>query len=228
MFVRVRYTTAIVAGFSLLVLVALSYLTGRHTGRGPTAASASPSAEEIAAGPIERGVADFGSRPAPSVTSTPGAVPAAAAVAPSAAFTSSQRPAAQRPASAAPPPPAVSASPRAPTPVATPPKNVNRTMNLQYVIVQSYPEKEKQMADEACDFLNRAGIPCTVERGVVGYTTADWYCVVGTTPFEKASGPVYARYLEDIEKVNEKYAGKSRFKRFTPQATRWRGTRGNG
>jgi hypothetical protein len=99
-------------------------------------------------------------------------------------------------------------------------------MNLNYVIVQSYPEKEKQMADEACDVLNRAGIPCTLEKGVVGYTTADWYCVVGTTGFEKASGPVYTKYIEDIEKVNANYAGKSRFKRFTPGAVRWRGAAG--
>jgi hypothetical protein len=79
------------------------------------------------------------------------------------------------------------------------------------------------MADDACDALNRAGIPSTVEKGVAGYTSADWYCVVGTTGFERASGPAYDKYLADIEKVNERYAGKSRFKRFTPGAVRWRG-----
>src|SRR5688500_11180857 len=64
MYVRVRYTTAIVAGFTLLVLLALSYITGRNVGRGPSSATASPSAEEIAAGPVETGVFDLAPRSA--------------------------------------------------------------------------------------------------------------------------------------------------------------------
>jgi hypothetical protein len=241
LYVRVRYTTAIVAGFSLLVLVGFSYVTGRHLGRGPSAASAggSPSAEEIASGPVEKGVFDLAPRSASASGGTAATAGASGAgVAPGGAFSNQgqRQPAAARvtqtpsvpllaaqsqPRAAGPAGPAIEPNPG-------PPKNVNRTLNLQYVIVQSYPEKEKPMADEACEYLTRAGIPCTVEKGVVGYTTADWYCVVGTTPFEKASGPIYAKYLEDIEKVNQQYAGKSRFKRFTPQATRWRGLRAGG
>jgi hypothetical protein len=231
MFVRVRYTTAIVAAFSLVVLVAVSYLTGRHTGRGPASASASASAsaEEIAAGPIEKGVADFGARPVPSVTSTPAAVPAAAALTPAAAFTSSQRAPAQRPTTGVSAPPSPSNPTRPPEPAAAaPPKNVTRTLNLQYVIVQGYPPEEKQMAIEACQYLNAARIPSTVETGVIGPWNATWFYVVGVRPFERASGPEYEAYRAAINEVSNKFAGKSRFKRFEPTGTRWRGTRTSG
>src|SRR4030095_5699394 len=42
----------------------------------------------------------------------------------------------------------------------------DRLGNYHYVIVQSYPEQEKQMAQDACDLLNKRGIKCTVETGL--------------------------------------------------------------
>lgn len=217
LFVRVRYTTAVVAGVSVLVLIALAYLTGRNTGRGPTAAMASATSEEIAAGAVEKGVLDLSGRrrgTAAPVASAPGGSGPAAVHSPVPPVVARTNPAGN------------AITPPAPTPAAGAANRLPRTINLQYVVIQSYPGKEKQMADEACEYLNRAGIPCTVERGVPGYASADWYCVVGTTAFERASGPAYEKYLQEIEKVNDKYAGKSRFKRFAPGAVRWRGTSG--
>src|SRR5439155_24594942 len=72
LFVRVRYTTAAVAGVSIVMLVALAYLTGRHTGRFPSSAIASASSEQIAAGPVEKGVLDLNPRAGNAASATTG------------------------------------------------------------------------------------------------------------------------------------------------------------
>jgi hypothetical protein len=229
-FLRVRYTTAIVSGFALVVLIALAYIVGRHLGRGPSGALAYQRSEDVAEGPIETGVLDVRRNGAPSAnTASLGSGlplganrPAAARTGESTATT--QGLTGQGAGQVAPQPPRPAGPAIEPKPGVV--EGARRTIGLNYVVVQSFPEKEKQMADEAAEYLNRAGIPCTIEKGVVGYTTAGWYCVVGTSGFEKASGPAYTKYLEDIEKVNKMYAGKSRFKRFTPDPVRWRGTPG--
>ena len=65
-FLRVRYTTAIVTGFALVVLIALAYIVGRHLGRGPSNALAYQRSEDVAEGPIETGVLDVRRNGAPS------------------------------------------------------------------------------------------------------------------------------------------------------------------
>ena len=41
-----------------------------------------------------------------------------------------------------------------------------RMVGLQYVIIQSYPEEEKALAESAMQTLNQHGVLCTVERGL--------------------------------------------------------------
>jgi hypothetical protein len=88
--------------------------------------------------------------------------------------------------------------------------------------MQSYPQAEKNLADEAVEYLNRSGIPCTIERGLGGWNKT-WFCVVGTTGFHRVSGREYENYMEAIHKVNEQFAGKSRFKRLEPAPFKWKG-----
>jgi hypothetical protein len=227
LFVRVRYTTAVVAGVSVVMLVALAYITGRHTGRGPASAMASASAEEIAAGPVDKGVLD--------VTPRGGANSGgAAANGGSPAFSSSgagaARPPAQRgtpstqapavaPASVAPARPG--ASPSEPSAPPSPENNGKRVVGRQYVLVQSYPPEQKKIAEDARDYLAQAGVVTTVEKAPAGWPPA-WFSVVGTAGFDRASGPAYQNYLGTIEKVNEKFAGKASFKRFDPTPIRWK------
>jgi hypothetical protein len=229
LFVRVRYTTAVVAGVSVLMLVALAYLTGRHTGRGPSSALAS--AEEIARGPVEKGVLDLNPRggangaafsansPSPAFTSSG----AGAARPPAArAMPTTQAPA-FAPTSVAPSRPGVSPSePTAPpAPPVSPQNNGKRVVGHQYVLVQSYPPEQKKTAEDARDLLAQAGVVTTVEKAPIGWPPT-WFSVVGTTGFDRASGPAYQNYLGVIESVNNKFAGKGSFKRFDPTAIRWK------
>lgn len=217
LYVRVRYTTAIVAGFGVLVLLGLAYVTGRHTGRGPSSALASQSSEEVAAGPVDKGVLDL-TRPTSTSAKTtgsngfnPGGV--------------SAQPAPGRSGETVVVPPA-GGGPTRPAgpgvePKTLPPDNGRRTVGRQYVVIQSYPADQKKLADEAADFLVKSGIPCTVEKGVSGWPST-WHNVVGTQPFERASGPQYDAYITSITKLGEKFAGRSAWKRFEPQAVRWK------
>ena len=64
------------------------------------------------------------------------------------------------------------------------------------------------------------GVNCTVEKAPKGWPPT-WFSVIGTTGFDRASGASYENYLAEVEKVNEKFAGKGSFKRFDPRGIRW-------
>jgi hypothetical protein len=218
LFLRVRYTTAIVAGFALVMLVALSYIAGRQIGRGPSSALASQSSEEVAGGPVEQGVLDLGNRntnpgatanagigaggvsaqPAPPRTSTPLNVPPA---------TTPQRQTG----------PSVASEPR--QPVA--PENMRRTVGQQYVVIQGYAGDQRKLADEAREFLLKSGVACTVENGVSGWPNT-WHLVVGTQAFDKASGAQFENYIANVTEIGKRFAGKSAWKSFEPRAVRWK------
>ena len=92
-----------------------------------------------------------------------------------------------------------------------------RVVNLHYVLMQSY--FEEKTADEARDFLNSHGIPCTIERGVKGWRS-DFYQVIGLQGFVRASGAEYIAYRHRIEDLGPKFS-KSKYKRFQPEAIKW-------
>ena len=220
LYLRVRYTTAIVAGFALVVVVALAYVTGRQFGRGPSAALASQSTEEVAAGPIERGVMDVG-RGSGASAATGGGANASVGIGPGGV---SAQPAPPRPAEASIVRPGTS-TPTRPAGPAVEPKtfvdNGRRVIGRQYVIIQSYPPDKKKLAEEGCDYLVKSGIPCTVEKAPPGWPQT-WFSIVGTTGFDKASGPAYDDYMTDVMRVSEKYAGQSRFNKFDPMPVKWK------
>ena len=99
--------------------------------------------------------------------------------------------------------------------------NPKRGMNLHYVIVQSYPPQEKEMAQEACELLNKNGVLCTVETGL--YYAPNWYVVVGITGFDRVrSSAEYDEYVAKINTIGNTFGGGSKFKKFEPRAFKWR------
>jgi hypothetical protein len=94
-----------------------------------------------------------------------------------------------------------------------------RQVNLNYVLVQSYGDEKT--ANEACDFLNHNGIPCTIERGVKNWRK-DFYLVIGLQGFTRVSGPDFIAYRTRIESLSAQFASPhSYYKGFAPQAIKW-------
>jgi hypothetical protein len=102
-----------------------------------------------------------------------------------------------------------------------------RQVNLNYVIIQSYPESERRMADEAVQVLERGGVGATVEHGLRGY--GNNLVVVGTAGFERGTGgtPEYQAYVKKIQRISDTAykslkGSKRTFKEFQPnQGYKW-------
>ena len=173
------------------------------------------------AGPIEKGVLDVGTRSGAgtlSGNSSPGigAGGISAQPAPSRSTEASVVPTAPPPSSRQPGP----STPSTPTRPADF-ENGRRIVGKQYLVIQSYAADQKKLAEEARDFLIKHGVPCTVENGVAGWPEK-WNTVVGTQGFDRASGPQFETYRERIVKIGEDFAGKSAWKKFDPNAIRWK------
>lgn len=211
---RFRYTTAIIAGFAVLVIVGLAYVSGRRSRLAAAPPSNSRSTEQIQQGDVFADVLQVGDdrtttidtaprgddRPLPEVGSVKGPGPGAA-----------QPPApggAQRPAGKA----RVSAAFEVDMP---------RTIGLNYVIIQSYPKRED--ADAARQALGSAGIPCTVERAPKGWSAnPKLWSVIGTYGFPRIRKvKEYEAYLDSIMAVSAKHAGKNKYRKFEPAPCKW-------
>ena len=96
-----------------------------------------------------------------------------------------------------------------------------RVLNLNYVVVQSYPDQKS--AEEARDALVKAGIGCTIEHDLkLRGLNESWYTVIGAQGFQRASGKDYESYVAKIVDVSEKFAQRKRsFKAFQPLAYKW-------
>ena len=198
---RLRYTTAVVAGFGVFAMIAMSYVVGRHLTHGPQAASAGESqhVQQLLSQPAQQNVMDVhpqrgrladGSHPEP------------------------RRPVEQ----------ANVSKPRENSRPSLVPEGVEtslpRTVGLQYVIVASYPPSEETAAKEARDFLNANGIPCTLEK--VPEFSAHWICLVGTAGFQKLHSNEYEVYVGNIVDLGKDFHT-SHFNQFQPTAFKWRG-----
>lgn len=202
---RLRYTTAIVSTFFVCVVVAMAYVVGRHIGRGPQVASASeqPLTEQIRRQSPQQGVTDL---PSHSRVKSP-------AVSPNIVAEQSHR-TTQTPSPR-------SQEPQPPQPAATPgvEHGLPRSVNLNYVIIQSYP-KDSKTAEKAREFLAKNGVPCTIES-IPGYTLPSWESVVGTDGFAHTTSAECQAYLKRVGQLSEKF-GSNRFVRFDPHAYKWR------
>lgn len=199
---RLRYTTALVSAFGLCALIASAYVIGRHINRGPQTASAAA---------------------LPAAT-----LPQYVHQAPQAGVVDASR---QR--LLHPPVTADSSEPRKPSePVnATPPRDsvsslvppgaetrLPRTIGLNYVIIQTYPNEELQTAQATCDFITKSGIPCTLEKTEFA---RNWICLVGTAGFSKISSAEFKTYVDNIIRIGEKFPS-SHFDHIKPAAYKWK------
>jgi hypothetical protein len=205
---KLTYTSAVVGGFALLVVLSLAYIIGRKVNAGPSSAiAATVSSSDIRKKPAQASVLEIAKARSNREETTP--------IAPDADESANiiDPGATSRPPA---PPPLVNTAPPQPF-------NGKRLINQNYVIIQGFPAEEKALAEEALAKLAEARIGATIERGIGGYP-ATWHIVVGTIPFERTkNNPVYDAYIKSIMDVSAKYAGKSQFKKFAPYAKKWAG-----
>lgn len=103
---------------------------------------------------------------------------------------------------------------RAPAPPRT------RSIGLNYVIMQSYPDQKT--ADEAKQILAQHGLDSTVEKGLPGWGTPTWYTVVGLEGFARiTSNPPLDAYSRKVRDISDKFAKKGSFKAFEPTPYKW-------
>jgi hypothetical protein len=209
---RFRYTTAIVAGFAVLVIVGLAYVSGRRS--KAVAGPNSRSTEEIQRGDILGKVLEIETDRV--TTMDPPAAAAEDRALPEVGRPTGGGSAVVPPAGVAPKPPASPAKGNAAFEDGLP-----RTMSLNYVIIQSYPRRED--AEAARQALDAAGIPCTVEP-----TPKDWsanpklWSVIGTRGFHRIKKVAeYQAYLNAIMAVNERFAVKNKYRKFEPAPRKW-------
>lgn len=220
--VRFRYTTAIIAGFAVCVVVGLAYVTGRQTNKA-NAISGAVSSKAIKDGDILAGVLDIpADREATTDTIDTSSVEDVRPIRP----TPPAQDNAKGKSSAKTPPPAVKDSGKPTPPRALPnglEQGLPRAKGLNYMIIQIYPDAKA--ANGAAEALQAAGVECTVEQAPPGWTAdTDWKAVIGTLGFPPRSSklPEYKKYEESILAVSKAYAGKSKTKQFEPSLYRWR------
>ncbi len=202
---KLTYTSAVVGGFALLVVLSLAYVIGRKMSAGPAGAIAGTvSPNQIRKGEPQKGVMDLAKAQRNGVRSiTPDGDESANIIDPGATKRTPPTP-----------PPLVNAAPPQPF-------NGKRLINQNYAIIQSFPPEEKAFAEEAVKRLAEAGIGATIEKGLSGWPPT-WSIVVGTIPFERTKdNAVYNTYRDKILAVSAQYAGKSRWKKFDPQLKKW-------
>ena len=174
---RLRYTTVLVSGFAICVLVGLAYVVGRHLGHGPQTASAAeqPSIEQLKQLPANPNVIN--------VTKTKRSAPPA---------DGSHVPLAS----------SNSAASRQLTGNSLVPKSaytqLPRKLKLDYVIIGVYPTGEEARAKAARDFFTAHGVPCTLAKTT---WAPQWISLVGTAGFPSLSDPDLKLYQLSILKA---------------------------
>jgi hypothetical protein len=207
---RLTYTSALVGTFAVLVIVALAYIIGRSMSRGPAQAMGGPTSEQLLKGPANPDVLNVGT--GNGAAGAPlNAQPTNRSTAP--------------PINIAPPPkPAPRTSGTTGTAAApntsggSLAENGRRAINLNYAIIQGYPDEASAKA--AVEILQQNGVPCTIEKGLRGLNR-DWFIVVGLEGFARISSPEYQAHEKKIRTISDKFIGKRSFKAFEPMPYKW-------
>lgn len=113
-----------------------------------------------------------------------------------------------------------------PTPVPAPAATLaadtqspTRQVGLNYVLIHLY--QSRRAAALVCDYLNRHGIPCTVEHDIRGVVT-QFYAVVGLTPFAHTGSADYVEYIQKTKLLIGKLSGTTQSVRaFKPRLLKW-------
>ena len=96
---------------------------------------------------------------------------------------------------------------------------MQRSVNLNYVVAQSYPDEKS--ANDAQDAFIKAGVGCTIEQKLRGLNPS-WYSVVGTQGFARVSTDDYKTYVDKLRQISQQFAqGKRSFKAFDPMPYKW-------
>lgn len=208
---KLTYTSAIVGGFTLLVVLSLAYVIGRKMSAGPAGAvAATVSTNDIRKGAPQPGVMDLAKA---ARDGTP------LSIAPDRNESARVIDAAPAPRNATPAQQRQQHNPGQTTLVVDDP---NRTIGLNYVVIQSFRHEQKALADEAVKYLREGGIGATTVKDLPGWQ--GWYSVVGTRGFDSVrSNPQYDAYKAQIMEISPKFAGRSQWKRFAPTPKKWTG-----
>ena len=99
-------------------------------------------------------------------------------------------------------------------------KGAQRTLGLNYVLIESYAPNEQDRAEATRQSLVRNGMDATIERDIPGWGKR--LCVIGTVGFERIRGNDQLRtYLEDLNRISEVESKSRQVKTFDPQPIQW-------
>jgi hypothetical protein len=211
---RLTYTSALIGGFAVVIALGLCILIGKSLSRGPSPALASTSTAQLKRNPPTAGVMHVQRRqPTQDQVNEMVEVAGAGARPVNSVSTGTQHP-----------PQHSYNEPRPPATFFT--DDPHRINGLNYAVIQSYPGKEKEMAEKAAAFLTSNGIPCTVEKDLPGWRMSwkDSCILVGIRGFDKTkNNPNLEAYKKQIMQVSGKFTnGRSGFKSFDPTMYQWK------
>ena len=201
--VMLSFGGAAVAGSVLVVMIGLAYIVGRHSSRSPIPLLADRTTEELRRDQPRADVLELhpeSANPAIARSLTP---------------TQAAKPS---------PKPQAWNDPRPPSTLVV--DDMKRTVGLNYVIIQSYPDEKE--AQNARDLLLQRGILCTVEPAPANWSHSSWkmYSVIGIKGFDKIrNSEEFDAYIRSIMEVSKEFAGRVKFKQFEPAAYKWRETK---
>ncbi len=207
--VKVRFQTVAIGVIATLAVVGLAYIAGKKTG---APAAKAPTTPEIKNGPVQPGVLD----PRGNKTAVPGDARLADERIPGGASANIS--------------PSLGGSTTIRTGVAgfldSPVVNgtAKRDVGLNYCIIESFAPGQQQWALEVRDFLNAAGIGCTIEFGRSNLKTREGdFLIVGTRGFAPRYGnaPAYTSYIAGIEQVAGTFPDKTKFRQPQMMMVKW-------
>lgn len=215
---RLRFSTAVVGGFALLVVVGMAYVVGQRVSGGPKSAVASDlSTEQLRQEPATPKTLDVPRRqPKQTVTNKETLV-----------SSSNSNPAKRVD------PPARSretVTSSANGKIFTPePQSVPvgpRDFGKNYILVQSFAPEQMKLAEQAVDVLGKAGVPCSIEKapkGIAYNPDGRWVAVITRVGFEGKSQPACKECLHTITDVQASLnrEGHSSKLKFEPQIFKW-------
>lgn len=212
---QLSYTAAAIGAFAVVAAVSLAFVVGRQVADRPRPALAEAATEDLMHGPANPDVLDVSGEDdnIPPTAMAAGTVPTT----PGALMASGQAPAARAQVAGATPPTTWSQPAGPTTHIVTDSK---RIVGMTYVVIQSYPPEEREMAEEAVKLLNVNGLLCST--ATTPYAP-NWISVVGITGFDRIRDSVeYNDYVARIMSISDSMAGTSKFKRFDPKPFKWR------
>jgi hypothetical protein len=212
---RLSYTSALIGGFGLFIVIGIAVLIGRGFSKGPAPAAAEVSTAALRQGPASPGVlsvprkSDGGGGIIDTMEGSSGTPPRSSGTGGRGTSTGTRNP-------------QQVTEPRPPATFFT--DDPHRQNGLNYAIIQSYPDRET--AEKAAEFLTKSAIPCTVEKNLPSWKLpwSEGCVVVGIRGFAKVSNnPQLEAYKKQIAEASVKFTnGRRGFTAFAPTMYLWR------